>query len=76
MRRIVVSEFMSVDGVMEDPGGAEGYEYGGWSRPDWSEELGKVKHDRLKPAANHAVSTAVDKAGFSNSFSGWSGERC
>jgi hypothetical protein len=25
--------------------------------------------DRLKPAASHAVSTAVDKAGFSSSFS-------
>ncbi len=31
MRRIVVSEFVSLDGVMEDPGGAEGFEHGGWS---------------------------------------------
>jgi dihydrofolate reductase len=31
MRRIVVSEFLSVDGVMEDPGGAEGYAHGGWT---------------------------------------------
>src|SRR5215216_2771373 len=31
MGRIVVTEFMSLDGVVEDPGGAEGYEYGGWS---------------------------------------------
>jgi dihydrofolate reductase len=31
MRRIVLSEFMSLDGVIEDPGGAEGYEHGGWS---------------------------------------------
>ena len=31
MRRIVVSEFMSLDGVIEDPGGAEGYEHGGWA---------------------------------------------
>jgi dihydrofolate reductase len=29
--RIVVTEFVSVDGVFEDPGGAEGYEHGGWS---------------------------------------------
>jgi len=29
--RIVVTEFVSLDGVMEDPGGAEGYEHGGWS---------------------------------------------
>jgi dihydrofolate reductase len=31
MRRIVVSEFLSLDGVMEDPGGAEGFRHGGWS---------------------------------------------
>jgi dihydrofolate reductase len=31
MGRIVVSEFVSLDGVMEDPGGAEGFKYGGWS---------------------------------------------
>ncbi|MEA2380807.1 MAG: hypothetical protein QOH72_778 [Solirubrobacteraceae bacterium] len=31
MARIVVTEFVSLDGVMEDPGGAEGFEHGGWS---------------------------------------------
>ena len=31
MRRIVVTEFVSVDGVMEDPGGAEGFRHGGWT---------------------------------------------
>lgn len=31
MGRIVVSEFVSLDGVMEDPGGAEGFKYGGWT---------------------------------------------
>jgi dihydrofolate reductase len=29
--RIVVTEFISLDGVIEDPGGAEGFEHGGWS---------------------------------------------
>jgi dihydrofolate reductase len=29
--RIVVTEFVSLDGVMEDPGGAETFKYGGWS---------------------------------------------
>jgi dihydrofolate reductase len=29
--RIVVTEFVSLDGVVEDPGGAEGFKYGGWS---------------------------------------------
>jgi dihydrofolate reductase len=31
MGRIVVTEFLSLDGVMEDPGGAEDYKHGGWS---------------------------------------------
>ena len=31
MRRIVVTEFISLDGVVEDPGGAEGYRHGGWT---------------------------------------------
>jgi dihydrofolate reductase len=29
--KIVVTEFVSLDGVMEDPGGAEGFKYGGWT---------------------------------------------
>src|SRR5215472_11047810 len=31
MSKIVVSEFVSLDGVMEDPGGAEGTKHGGWT---------------------------------------------
>jgi dihydrofolate reductase len=31
MGRIIVTEFISLDGVVEDPGGAENYEHGGWS---------------------------------------------
>jgi dihydrofolate reductase len=31
MGRIVVTEFVSLDGVMEDPGGGEDFQYGGWS---------------------------------------------
>jgi dihydrofolate reductase len=31
MAKIVVTEFVSLDGVMEDPGGSEDFKYGGWS---------------------------------------------
>jgi dihydrofolate reductase len=31
MARIVVSEFISLDGVIEDPGGAEDFKHGGWT---------------------------------------------
>jgi dihydrofolate reductase len=31
MGRIVVTEFVSLDGVMEDPGGSENFKHGGWA---------------------------------------------
>jgi dihydrofolate reductase len=31
MGKVVATEFISVDGVIEDPGGAEDFKYGGWS---------------------------------------------
>jgi dihydrofolate reductase len=31
MGRIVITEFMSLDGVVEDPGGAEDFKHSGWS---------------------------------------------
>src|SRR3954466_10433523 len=31
MGKIVVTEFVSLDGVLEDPGGSEDFKYGGWS---------------------------------------------
>jgi dihydrofolate reductase len=44
--RIVVTEFVSLDGVMEDPGGAEDFKYGGWSfEIDRGEEGNKFKLD-------------------------------
>ena len=47
MRKIIVSEFISLDGVIEDPGGAEGFEHGGWTFPYWSDEIGKFKREEL-----------------------------
>jgi dihydrofolate reductase len=31
MGKIVITEFISLDGVVEDPGGSEDFKYGGWS---------------------------------------------
>ena len=47
MRRIVVSTFLSLDGVMQAPGGPEedptgGFEHGGWSVNYWDEMMGQV----------------------------------
>lgn len=52
MGRIVVTEFVSIDGVFEDPGGAEGYEHGGWTfEYDRGEEGNRFKMDELMDAA-------------------------
>jgi dihydrofolate reductase len=31
MSKLIVSEFVTLDGVMEDPGGSEGFDRGGWA---------------------------------------------
>jgi dihydrofolate reductase len=44
--RIVVTEFVSLDGVMEDPGGSENFRHGGWSFEfDRGDEGNKFKLD-------------------------------
>lgn len=51
MGTIVVTEFVSLDGVFEDPGGAEGYQHGGWTFTfDQGEEGQKFKLDELMAA--------------------------
>jgi dihydrofolate reductase len=50
MRKVIVSEFVTLDGVMEDPGGAEGFEHGGWSMRLSSEEQERFKFDELAAA--------------------------
>lgn len=47
MGKVVVSEYVTLDGVMQDPGGGEGFEHGGWSFQFWSEESAKFKFDEL-----------------------------
>jgi dihydrofolate reductase len=47
MRKVIVSEYVTLDGVMEDPGGGEGTKHGGWSFQFWSEEAAKFKFDEL-----------------------------
>jgi hypothetical protein len=51
MGRIVVTEFVSLDGVMEDPGGAENFEHGGWTFEfDRGADGGKLQLDETLTA--------------------------
>ena len=53
MRKLIVSEFVSLDGVMQAPGGKDedrdgGFEYGGWTWPYWHEEIGASFLEAMK----------------------------
>jgi dihydrofolate reductase len=46
MRKLVVSEFVTLDGVMQAPGGKDedrdgGFEHGGWTWPYWHDDIGR-----------------------------------
>ena len=48
MGKLVVSEFISADGVIEDPGGAESYAHGGWSFRFPAPDAEQYKFEELK----------------------------
>jgi dihydrofolate reductase len=46
MRKLIVSEFVTLDGVMQAPGGKDedrdgGFEHGGWTLPYWHDAIGE-----------------------------------
>lgn len=51
MRKIIVGAFISMDGVVQAPGGPEeGFKYGGWSAPYYDEVLDKIAEKQKRPA--------------------------
>lgn len=45
MRELIVAEFITLDGVIQAPGGADedtegGFVHGGWTRPYWHDDIG------------------------------------
>lgn len=53
MRKIIVLTFISLDGVMQAPGGPEedtsgGFKYGGWTFPFFDHEAGKLMDQQMK----------------------------
>ncbi|HEU4788075.1 MAG TPA: dihydrofolate reductase family protein [Flavobacterium sp.] len=60
MRKIIVLSFISLDGVMQAPGGpkedpSEGFEYGGWSAPFDDEVGGKVVQKELEQPSDYLL---------------------
>jgi dihydrofolate reductase len=57
MRKIIVIEFITLDGVMQAPGGPEedtsgGFKYGGWTVPYFDDFSGKVMGEQMKQPFN------------------------
>ena len=53
MRTLVVSTFVSLDGVMQAPGAPEedptgGFQHGGWSVPYWDDAMAGAEVEQLR----------------------------
>jgi len=74
MGRIVVTEFISLDGVMEDPGGSENFKHGGWSfEYSRGDEGDKFKLDEAL-GADALLLGRVTYEGFADAWPSRSGE--
>ena len=74
MRKVIVSEFVTLDGVMEDPGGAEKFERGGWAfQFERGPEGDKFKLDEVM-ASDALLLGRVTYQGFAEAWPSRSGE--
>src|SRR6266550_8716608 len=70
MAKLVVTEFVSLDGVMDDPGGSEGTKHGGWTfQFDRGDEGNKFKLDELF-ASEALLLGRVTYQGFAQAWPG------
>jgi dihydrofolate reductase len=74
MGKIVVTEFMSLDGVIEDPGGSEDFKHGGWSfEISRGEEGDKFKLDETM-ASEALLLGRITYEGFAEAWPSREGE--
>jgi dihydrofolate reductase len=74
MGKVVVTEFISIDGVIEDPGGAEDFDRGGWAFEfERGEEGDKFKFDEVVEAEAHLLGR-VTFEGFAAAWPSREGE--
>jgi dihydrofolate reductase len=68
MGKVVVTEFITLDGVIESPGGGEGFAHDGWSfKFNRGEEADKFKYDELM-AADAQLLGRVTYQGFARAW--------
>jgi dihydrofolate reductase len=68
MGKLVVTEFVTLDGVIEDPGGAEGFERGGWAfQVEQGDEGAAFKGEELR-AADAQLLGRVTYEGFAKAW--------
>ena len=82
MRKVIVSEYVTLEGVIEDPGRVEKTEHGGWCFQFWNEEAAKSKFDELFASGTlllgrvtyqgfaKAWPSITDEAGFADRMNG------
>ena len=81
MRKIIILEFMSLDGVIQAPGGPEedtsgGFKYGGWTQPYFDEFAGKIMGEQMKQPSDLLLGRKtfeIFASYWSQHESGWPG---
>src|SRR5882762_6539793 len=82
MGKIIVTEFVSLDGVMEAPGGGEDYKHAGWTVDSEALLLGRVTYegfakawpsmkgefaDKFNSMPKYVISSTLKKADWNHS---------
>jgi dihydrofolate reductase len=67
MRKIIVSEFLSLDGVMEGPGPDDQFKLAGWTTPYFNGDIAKFKFDELF-AADALLLGRITYQGFAKAW--------
>ncbi len=72
MRKLSVGLFISLDGVVQAPGGEAGFEHAGWTMPYWNDEIGQFIGESAMNS-DALLLGRVTYQGFAAAFAGQSG---
>jgi len=76
MRKIVVAEFVSLDGVIQAPGGADedregGFVHGGWTHPYWHDDIGAHFFQALRHLLAWLLSLEITQVAMESTGEFW-----